>query len=262
MGPLGTRSLARSLGLLSMALRRVFVEWIRGDAAGVGGSRAHHLARVARLRAGEAVEITDQQQLFLATVKTAGARHVEFKIVERLAAPAPPFPIVLQAAIFKFARFEWIIEKAAELGVRSIVPVAAGLSEGGLVQAAAKRRPRWQKIAEEGAQQSRRLASPPVEQILSFEQAIASAKGPLRLLLDSDSTPLKDLLSLTTTFDPEIPAYLLVGPEGGWTDSERDQARAAGYKPAGLGSSILRAETAALSALAVVTHLLPRQPAP
>jgi 16S rRNA (uracil1498-N3)-methyltransferase len=245
-----------------MALRRVFVEWIRGDAAGVGGTRAHHLTRVARLRSGETIEITDQQQLFLATVKTATARQVEFQIVERLAIPAPPFPIVLQAAIFKFARFEWIIEKAAELGVRSIVPVAAGLSERGLVQAAAKRRSRWQKIAEEAAQQSRQLSAPPVEEIFSFEQVIAMANGPLRLFLDSDSAPLKDQLSAAPAVDAGIAAYLLVGPEGGWTDSEREQARAAGYKSAGLGSAILRAETAAVAAVAVVTHLLLREPAP
>jgi 16S rRNA (uracil1498-N3)-methyltransferase len=252
-----------------MALRRIFVDWIRDGAAGVGGSRAHHLARVARLRAGEAVEITDQRELFLATVKTTAAGQVEFAVVEQLAAPAPPFPVVLQAAIFKFPRFEWIIEKAAELGVQRIVPIAAGFSERGLVQAAAKRRARWQKIAEEAAQQSRRLASPPVEEVCSLEQAIAGAAGPLRLFLDSNSPPLADLLRAATAADAAAlgehcvgtPAYLLVGPEGGWTDSERERARAGGYQAAGLGSGILRAETAALAALAIVTHLLPAPPA-
>ncbi len=244
-----------------MALRRVFVDWIRGETAGVGGARAHHLARVARLRLGETVEITDQRQLFAATVTAASGSQVEFRITGPLEAPTPPFPIVLQASIFKFSRFEWILEKAAELGVRSIVPVAAGLSERGLLQAAAKRRERWQKIAEEGAQQARRLAAPEVEEILSFEQAIAAADGPLRLFLDSDSRPLKDLLDAAPSILSENSAYLLVGPEGGWTEAEGQQARAAGYQPAGLGSGVLRAETAALAALAIVTHLLPRQPA-
>jgi 16S rRNA (uracil1498-N3)-methyltransferase len=240
-----------------MALRRVFVEWIRGDAAGVAGSRAHHLARVARLRAGESVEISDRRQLFLATVNRADATQVDFQIVKQLAAPAAPFPIVLQAAIFKFARFEWIIEKATELGVSSIVPVAAGFSERGLLLAGAKRRQRWQSIAEEAAQQARRLSAPTVEQILSFEQAIAGARGPLRLFLDSDSPPLKDVLSVGPAPPAGATAFLLVGPEGGWTDSERDLARSAGYQPAGLGPGILRAETAALAALAIVSQLLP-----
>jgi 16S rRNA (uracil1498-N3)-methyltransferase len=243
-----------------MALRRVFVDWIRGDAAAVGGARAHHLTRVARLRPGETVEITDQRQLFVATVKSAAAKQVEFQVVERLDAPAAPAAIVLQAAIFKFARFEWIIEKAAELGVRSIVPVAAGHSEGGLLQAAAKRRPRWQKIAEEAAQQARLLAAPTVEEILSFEQAIAVGDGPLRIFLDSGAAPLKELLQ-AAALPPGTAAYLLVGPEGGWTDAEREKARIAGYQPAGLGSGILRAETAALTALAITAHLLPREAA-
>jgi 16S rRNA (uracil1498-N3)-methyltransferase len=240
-----------------MALRRVFVEWIRGDAAGVGGARAHHLARVARLRPGESVEVTDRRQLFLATVKTAAATQVDLQIVRGLEAPTAPFPMVLQAAIFKFARFEWLIEKAAELGVRNIVPVAAGFSERGLVQAGAKRRQRWQTIAEEAAQQARRISVPEVDEILSFEQVIATASGPLRFFLDSDSVPLKDVLTAAPALSRGAIAFLLVGPEGGWTDSERELARAAGYQPVGLGSGILRAETAALTALAIVSQLLP-----
>ena len=179
-----------------MALRRVFVEWIRENAAGVRGPRAHHLARVARLRKGEPVEITDHHQLFFAKVKSAANDQVEFEIVERLAVPPQPFPIVLQVAIFKFARLEWAIEKAVELGVESIVPVVAGCSERGLVQAAVKRCERWQKIAEEAAQQSRRLFAPEVQEPVSFEAAIAASAGPLRFFLDSDSTPLKDLWRL------------------------------------------------------------------
>jgi 16S rRNA (uracil1498-N3)-methyltransferase len=241
-----------------MALRRVFVDWIRGDAAGVGGARAHHLTHVARLRTGERVEISDQRQLYVASVKTAGAEQVEFAILERLAAPAPPFPIVLQAAIFQFARFEWMLEKTSELGVGTIVPVATALSEKGLIQAAAKRVSRWRKIAEEAAQQSRRLSAPAVEDIQSFEQAIRFGRGPLRLLLDNDASALKHVLSGVPTGEEGYSAYLLVGPEGGWTDSERERARAAGYTPVGLGTGILRAETAALTAVAIAAHLLSR----
>lgn len=239
-----------------MALRRVFVEWMRDDAAGVSGARAHHLARVARLRTGETVEITDQEKLFLAKVKSASARRVEFDIVEPLPVPPQPFPIVLQASIFQFARFEWIIEKSTELGVSRIVPVIAGYSERGLVKASRKRRLRWQKIADEGAQQARRLAAPTVDEPVSFEDAIQSSAGPLRLFLDSGSPPLKDLLVAPDRKTGDQPAYLLVGPEGGWTDEERHQAKAVGYRSAGLGTGILRAETAALTALAIASHLL------
>jgi 16S rRNA (uracil1498-N3)-methyltransferase len=243
-----------------MALRRVFVEWIRDDVAGVDGARAHHLGRVARLRPGELVEISDHQQLFLAKVKSVGGRRLEFEIVEPLPTPARPFPIVLQTSIFQFARFEWIIEKASELGIRSIVPVAAAFSERGLVKAARNRRLRWQRIAEEAAQQARRFAPPTVQEPASFEEAIEAAAGPLRLFLDSDATLLKDLLGSPQGDIGQDAAFLLVGPEGGWTDVERQQAQAAGYRSAGLGTGILRAETAALTAVAITAHLLAQPP--
>jgi 16S rRNA (uracil1498-N3)-methyltransferase len=244
-----------------MALRRVFVETIRGDAAVVEGARAHHLARVVRLRPGESVEITDGQQLVLAEVKSAKGGQVEFAVLKRLETPASPFPIVLQMSIFKFARLEWIIEKASELGVRSIVPVAAGFSEGGLVRAASKRHDRWRKIAEEAAQQSRRLNAPEVEQPVSFQEALESARGPLRLFLDTGSRPLKDMRGGTENEASDDPAYLLVGPEGGWMDTEREQARGAGYESVALGAGILRAETAAIAAVSILSHLLAPQPA-
>jgi 16S rRNA (uracil1498-N3)-methyltransferase len=243
-----------------MALRRIFVEWIRDDVAGVEGARAHHLGRVARLRTGELVEVSDHERLFLAKVKSTGGRRVEFDIVEPLPTPARPFPIVLQASIFQFARFEWIIEKASEMGIRSIVPVASGFSERGLVTAARKRRLRWERIGEEAAQQARRFAPPAVEEPTPFEEAIGAAAGPLRLFLDSDSTLLKDLLAAPLENVTKAPAFLLVGPEGGWTDVERQQAQAAGYRSAGLGTGILRAETAALAAVAITTHILAQQP--
>jgi 16S rRNA (uracil1498-N3)-methyltransferase len=246
-----------------MALRRVFVEWIRDGGAGVSGARAHHLARVARLRPGETVEISDQHHLFLAKATSISGRRVDFEIVEPLPAPAQPFPIILQTAIFQFARFEWIVEKASELGVRSIVPVCAALSERGLIQAARNRRSRWQKIAEEGAQQARRLTAPSVEEPVAFEEVLGAASGPLRFFLDTGSTPLKDFLEPAHKRGAgDHPAYLLVGPEGGWTDGERQQAQAAGYRSAALNTGVLRAETAALTAVAIASHLLGRQPEP
>jgi 16S rRNA U1498 N3-methylase RsmE len=92
------------------------------------------------------------------------------------------------------------------------------------------------------------------------EEAIGAAAGPLRLFLDSDSTLLKDLLASPQENATKDPAFLLVGPEGGWTDVERQQAQAAGYRSASLGTGILRAETAALTAVAITTHILAQQP--
>ena len=92
---------------------------------------------------------------------------------------------------------------------------------------------------------------------MGFEAAVAASAGPLRFFLDSDATPLKDLLAALANPATNQPAYLLVGPEGGWTAGERAFARESGYQPAGLGAGILRAETAAVIAVGIAAHLLP-----
>ena len=241
-----------------MARRRVFLNCIEAGRAVVDGDRAHHLARVARLREGEEVEASDGERLFLATVSRATSTHLEFEIKQQLPAPRPGPSVRLEMAIFKFARFEWLIEKVTELGVTSIVPIAAERSDKHLLHAASKRSERWSRIAEEAALQSRRMAPPVIEPTLAFEKLVfeKESKPSPRLILDPTGEPLKDVLAQGARSDAPAQATLLVGPEGGWTEDERSAAQAAGYLPVSLGRSILRAETAALSAVAVVTHLL------
>ncbi len=242
-----------------MALRRVFVESIRGTRAKVRSARAHHLRRVVRLRVGELVEISDRERLFLAAVSRSTGEEVEFEIRESLAQPASAPSIVLMMAVIKFARLEWTIEKATELGVSSIVPVAAARCEARLIRAAGKRHERWLRIAEEAAQQSRRLAPPSIEPPVPLREALPKHDAQLAIILDTDCPPLKDA---ATSFQRETKraqlesAVLLVGPEGGWTDAEREAGHIAGYQPASLGNLILRSETAAITALGVLGHLL------
>ena len=242
-----------------MALRRVFVESIRGARARVRGPRAHHLRRVVRLRVGELVEISDHERLFLAAVGRSTAEEVEFEIRESIAPPASAPRIVLMMAVIKFARLEWVIEKATELGVSSILPVVAARCEARLIQAAGKRRERWQRIAEEAAQQSRRLAPPSIEPPMPLMAALPKHDTQLAIILDTDCPPLRKAVAefqMKTQPTQLNSAVLLVGPEGGWTDAEREAAHGAGYQPASLGNLILRSETAAVTALGVLTHLL------
>ncbi len=242
-----------------MALRRVFVDRITHRAAWVSGPRAHHLYRVARLRPGERVEISDYQKLFLASVKSSSAGEIEFEIEEELAAGAASGTVVLQLAVVRLPRLEWAIEKATELGVSAIVPVIAARSDRRLVEAARKRIGRWRKIAAEAAQQSRRLAPPQVDDPLAFGEVLRQATAPWRVILDRDAAPLARLLAEHTPGSaPEPAAALLAGPEGGWTEGELEAACQAGYLPAGLGPNILRSETAAVAAVSILAHLLHR----
>ncbi len=242
-----------------VALRRVFVDPIRGTRARVRGPRAHHLHRVVRLRVGELVEISDHERLFLAAVSRSTGEEVEFEIRESLAQPASAPTIVLMIAVIKFARLEWAIEKATELGVSSIIPVVAARCEARLIQAAGKRHERWQRIAEEAAQQSRRLAPPSIEPPMPLIEALPKHDAQLPIILDTDCPPLKKVAAgfRRKAKRPQVnSAVLLVGPEGGWTDAEREAAHRAGYQPASLGGLILRSETAAVTALGVLAHLL------
>jgi 16S rRNA (uracil1498-N3)-methyltransferase len=230
--------------------RRLFYaqEWKPGKAF-LRGETAEHLRRVLRAERGQLYELSDGEHLWLARVEAFGKETVEFTLVEPLPAIRRHAPIHLLASLFKFDRFEWMIEKATELGVERITPVVSLRSEKGLDTAAEKRRARWEKIAREAGQQSRRLRPPEIGPVIQFKEALHT-QAETRLFLDEaeDAPPILSVLT-----NPSAPAALLCGPEGGWNPREREAAQHASWQRVSLGPFILRAETAALSALAVLT---------
>jgi 16S rRNA (uracil1498-N3)-methyltransferase len=143
---------------------------------------------------------------------------------------------------------EWAIEKCTELGVARIVPIIARRTEAHLAVAASKRWERWQRIAVQASEQSRRASPPEICLPLKLKEAL-ELPGALRIVLaESEKTvTLKDALQSSSGGD----VVLAVGPEGGWTEPEVEMFRGCGWIPASLGSTILRAETAAIAALAV-----------
>jgi 16S rRNA (uracil1498-N3)-methyltransferase len=124
------------------------------------GEEARHLTRVLRVEPGQRFEISDNRVAWLAEVTEARGARVVFRVIEPLESPDFPVHITLVAAIVKFDRFEWMIEKATELGVERIVPMEAARTERGLFEAARKRAERWGRIARESSQQSRRTRVP------------------------------------------------------------------------------------------------------
>lgn len=233
-----------------MARRRFFVPQVRRGVAELSGDEAEHLVRVLRAEVGQVYEISDNQNLYLAEIEVARKSQVTFKVLEDLPPPAAEAQIVLLTALIKFDRFEWIVEKATELGVSEIRPFEAARSERGLAQAAPKRMARWEKIAQEASQQARRARLPVIAQAVSFREAVATAAD-VRLLLDENSeTPIWKCLPEARAATDRV--ALLVGPEGGWTEEERDRARQGGWRSCSLGTTVLRAETAAAAGIAVV----------
>jgi 16S rRNA (uracil1498-N3)-methyltransferase len=234
-----------------MARRRFFVPEIRRGVAELTGADAEHLVRVLRAEVGQVYEICDNQDVYLAEIETARKSRVVFRCQEKLAEPEPEAALVLVPALFKFDRFEWLIEKATELGVTRIQPFEAVRTERGLAEAAQKRSARWERIAFEASQQSRRRRLPAIEPVRTLAEALAISAN-VKLLLDEGAASEPILRRVPQRRSATDTVALLLGPEGGWVPQERAQAAAAGWAPVSLGNTVLRAETAAVAGLAVV----------
>jgi 16S rRNA (uracil1498-N3)-methyltransferase len=228
--------------------RRFFVPQFEDGKAVVKGETAHHLARVLRAQTGQLYELSDGQRVWLGRVEKVGRDRVEFVLVEELPAYQPAVDVTLLLAVVKFDAFEWAIEKATELGVSTIVPLAAARSEKALLAAAEKRAERWKKILAEASQQSRRLRLPFLGALASPGQAFSLTGDGLKVLLSErqDAPSMREVLAGQET----AKAAIAIGPEGGWTDRELELSQQSGFKQLSLGKLILRTETAVVAALA------------
>lgn len=244
--------------------RRFFVERFENSRAALTGEAAEHLGRVLRAEPGQLYELSDGQRVFLgriermATDKRSGPR-IEFSLLEPVNAREPSFAIHLLLSIVKFDRFEWALEKATELGVAEIIPLAAARSDKPLVAAAQKRSERWQRILLESAQQSRRLRPPVLRHAATPGKAFAGFGAALKVFLSerSNAPVLREVLPDIAAGGPIPPlAALAIGPEGGWTEDEISFALSAGFAEASLGDTILRTETAVIASLSVLRFAL------
>ena len=208
------------------------------------GRSAHHLARVARLREGELVEVSDQSRAYRAVTAACSPREVRFRVLEPLPEPSPGVGLDAALAIIKFPRFEWAVEKLTELGVRSVIPIMAARSDTRLVAAAAKRVERWRRMAFEAAQQARRVAAPAIRAPASLDEFVRGCRSDCRILARPGGPPLR------APSRGQSCAFL-VGPEGGWTAEEEQRAEEGGFLAAGLSTTVLRSETAAVAVAAI-----------
>jgi len=230
--------------------RRFFVDEVHSGQARIEGDEAQHLTKVLRVEAGQRYEISDNRYVYLAEVATARKQEVVFRTIEKLPPEEGSVRISLCAALIKFDHFEWMIEKATELGVTEIVPVIASRTERGLDKAAPKRSERWKRIALEASQQARRPHLPEIREVHTLAQALA-IEAQYRFVLDEEPDGEALTGAIPTRRDASDSVALLVGPEGGWTDAERTQFS---WTRVSMGPLILRAETASIAALAVVSN--------
>jgi 16S rRNA (uracil1498-N3)-methyltransferase len=239
--------------------RRFFVDAFAGGTAHLRGDAAHHLGRVLRAEPGQLYELSDGRSVFLARVERISDSEIDFALLEEIPHRASSIDASLLIAVTKFDRFEWALEKATELGVNRIVPLAATRSEKALLAAAEKRAARWRKILLESAQQARRLSPPFLADLARPASAFAENAGALNVILSerSGAAALQTIFAegaskIGREAAPQI--VLAIGPEGGWTDTEFESAAAANFRETSLGENILRTETAVIAGLAA-THL-------
>src|ERR1700685_1123135 len=134
-----------------MARRRVFVPEIRRGAAELTGRDAEHLVRVLRAEPGQVYELSDNRDLYLAEVGGGRKSLVSFRVLEKLDTPVPGVQVSLLAALIKFEHFEWLIEKATELGVSTIRPIESARIEGGHASAVPPAPPKSASAAGKGS---------------------------------------------------------------------------------------------------------------
>jgi 16S rRNA (uracil1498-N3)-methyltransferase len=228
----------------------------------ITGELLTHIRDSLRMTVGERLLIADGQGRRYCTEVTAVAKQaVVARILEAVPAPVALAPsLTLAQALLKGEKMDWVIQKATELGVASIVPLQCRHS---MVQPKPDRiegqTARWQRIALEAAQQSEQWLVPtvmPPQTMERFSNSVPASA--LRLILMERRETAMNLSAIALPASPQDSITLFIGPEGGWAREETAEAETRGLVPITLGPAILRAETAAVVAVGILQHRLGR----
>lgn len=246
-----------------MTRRRWIADETTENTATLTGDHAVHLSRVLRAEIGQEFDIATGSSVRRGTIISISDKRVEFALGAEQ--PVPPVPdVTLALAIFKFDRMEWAIEKCTELGVTRIVPIVAHRTDLHLATAAEKRRERWQRLVLHASEQSRRVAPPEIAAPMKLKDFCSAGDPPAVERAPSPAPACKIVLAESENDfrlrdalrDRPSALTLAIGPEGGWTADELQWFRDSGWTSASLGDTILRAETAAIVATALVLDAL------
>ncbi|HEX8169650.1 MAG TPA: RsmE family RNA methyltransferase [Thermoanaerobaculia bacterium] len=212
----------------------------------VRGDEFHHGIRVVRVRPGEEVELFDDDgNMARGTVELIERDRAVVIAGEPIASRESPLDLTLAMAVIQLEKFELVLQKATELGVRRIVPLESARTEVRRERYSGKAE-RWNKIVVEAVKQSGRSIAPLIEPPATLEELLQ--REGTKILFDADAPP--------DASQPAPPVTILIGPEGGWSDEELALARRSGCVFQRLGPRRLRAETAAIAALSVIASRL------
>ncbi len=240
-------------------MRRFFLEKnnIRENKATIRGSEARHIGRVLRLGVGDTLYLLDEDGCeYQAIIIAKSSKAVEVELLKK----NPPrddstITVILGQALPKAQKMDYIVQKATELGVSTIIPFFTVRTVISLDdQRSKKRQGRWQKIAMEATKQCGRLVVPRIEDVMPFKEVLKKySDNLLKIILweDEKNIKLKEVLKRN---QPPQNVIFLIGPEGGFTDDEVDIAGEAGFQSVSLGRYILRTETAGLCLLGILQY--------
>ncbi|HKF55443.1 MAG TPA: 16S rRNA (uracil(1498)-N(3))-methyltransferase [Blastocatellia bacterium] len=240
---------------------------ISGSTITLSPEESHHLGRVLRLKSGDHVSAFDGLgSEYLCSVANASGNQATLDIIEPLADQVEShLSLTLAQALAKGEKFDFIVQKATELGVRRIVPIVTEHSDVRIADEKADRRLlRWQRIALEAVKQCGRRVLLQIEPPLAFTEflncenprsdAALSAELPLMLAFtEKGGDPIGSVIS---AYRPGSPVVAVIGPEGGWSDLETRAMLEFGCQCVTLGRRTLRTETAAIAAVTLIQHAL------
>jgi len=244
-----------------MKLRRFKIEreCIRGQEAIIKDpGEIRHICKVLRLKVGDRTVLFDGEgREYQGTIASLSRREISLTLLKELPSDKSesPFKIILGLGVLKSSKFDWLIQKATELGISEIIPFHSSRViprwEEKRIQL---RQSRWEKIASAAAKQCGRTKVLIIHPPCSFQEALAMKfeEGTKIFLWERERTrSLKDALAHRASA-----IYALVGPEGGFSEQEALKAQEAGFLPVRLGPRILRAETAALVIASLLQFIL------
>jgi len=248
---------------ISQAMNRFFISKsdIRGDEVALTGRQAHQIRNVLRITPGERIIVLDNTGFEYEVVLTDVSKNKVLGRVESRCAGAgePQIRLTLYQSLLAREKLELVLQKCTEVGVSQFIPIITQRSIVRRVEAATpKKLDRWRAILTEAAEQSHRARIPYLTAPVHFEEALSQLDAFDRCLIASpyeQQSTLHEALSRTNRKLLRNIA-LLIGPEGGFTEQEVGLAVEAGAKPVGLGPRILRTETAAIVAAALILHEL------
>lgn len=233
-----------------------------GEEFALSGEEAGHLILSRRIKVGEKIKVQDvAQRRFLAEVLAAGRGELKLRVLAELPVPAEPaLAITIFPALIKEKQLDFILQKSTELGAHAVHFFNAANTPLNLSELSEHKLTRWQKICQEAAKQSERVSIPALDFSANLSEVIKRATGlDLLLILDvSGKEKVSALLEKLKQQNLAAPKFLgiIIGPEGGLTEQELAECqKLSNAHLIKLGPRVLRAETAAIAALAIVQAL-------